>query len=87
MSRNVYCRQSVEQTKDKDPSLFPTPLIWTPNTDSEEWVGEVSRLLERVDATKAWLRGELPVGDYLDLLDSHSIDVFSLPEYWGIPEC
>lgn len=64
--------------------LFATPAIWTPEKAGAEWEWEVEQMLIRADATEAWLQGELSVSDYLDLLDSQQIDVFSLPDYWGL---
>lgn len=65
--------------------ILSTPAIWVPGIDAEQWADELSNMIDRAFATRDLLNGTLPPDAFLDLIDSHSIDVFELCDDWDEP--
>lgn len=61
---------------------FATPLIWTPSTEAEEIQSQIDDMFFRAFATQEWLQGQLETDVFLDILDSHKIDVYDLVSLW-----
>lgn len=59
-----------------------TPVIWTPDNDSETWEEAVNKMLYRSKMTDAMLNEEIDFEDYLDVLNDHFIDVDACLEDW-----
>lgn len=50
----------------------------------EEVESQLQAMLRRAVATSAWLGGEMPTGDFLDLLHYQGIDVYDLSLCWDV---
>lgn len=61
---------------------FNTPLIWTPDLEAEELQSQIDDMFFRAFATQEWLQGKLETDVFLDILDSHKIDVYDLVGLW-----
>jgi hypothetical protein len=57
-------------------------MLWTPDMENEEVESQLSIMVDRAVATNAWLGGEMPTSDFLDLLHYQGIDVYDLSEGW-----
>lgn len=63
-------------------NAFQTPVIWTPNQEAGETQQQIDDAMFRAYATAEWEAGKLETDIFLDILDSHKIDVFDLVNLW-----
>lgn len=63
-------------------NAFQTPVIWTPNQETGEIQQQIDDAMFRAHATAEWEAGKLETDTFLDILDSHKIDVFDLVDLW-----
>lgn len=61
---------------------FSTPLIWTPDQEAGEIQSQIDDMFFRAFATQEWLQSKLETDVFLDILDSHKIDVYDLVSLW-----
>lgn len=61
---------------------FQTPVIWYPNQEEIDFQQQIEDAFFRAYATEEWLQGRLETDSFLDILDSHKIDVYDLADLW-----
>lgn len=61
---------------------FATPAILTPDMDMEEYMLNIKQSVDRAIALNKLVTGQLDADSFLDLLDSHDLDVFQLLDDW-----
>lgn len=59
-----------------------TPMLWYPGMCDEERAYEITRMVERSLATRAFMNGEISWDDLMDVLNDHRIDVNACLEDW-----
>jgi hypothetical protein len=62
--------------------LLATPIIWTPNMESEQWDFEVQKMVERSQATNDMLAGVISFDDFCEVLNDSYIDVDACLDDW-----
>lgn len=63
-------------------SRFQTPVIWYPNKELGEIQQQIENAFFRAYVTEEWEQGRLETDTFLDVLDSHKIDVYDLVSVW-----
>ena len=61
-----------------------TPAIWYPEQSEEDFQEEINLMLTRVNATDAFLKGEVDADFFLNFLHESGIDVFEAAEEWSL---
>jgi hypothetical protein len=57
-----------------------TPVIWYPEQSDEEFLEEVTLMLQRAHMTQDFLTGKLEADTFLDFLDEQGYDPFELAQ-------
>lgn len=63
-----------------------TPAIWYPEQLEEDFQEEINLMLTRVNATEAFLKGEVDADFFLNFLHESGIDVFEAAEEWSLDD-